>query len=65
MDFIDLEEGRRWADYSDEEPLPEIVFGVKMESAPVLKEEDGWQVVKKKDKKPPKKSEIRRPAWIR
>ena len=63
MAFVDLEQGRRWADYAQDEPLPEILFGIKVVSPPPEhKEEDGWQTVKKKQKK---KSEIRRPARIR
>jgi len=65
MAFVDIEKGRRWADYSPDEPLPEMLFGIKVVSPPPEhKEEDGWQTVKKKDR-PPKKGEIRRPAWVR
>ena len=56
-------QARRWADYSDDEPLPELLFGIEVvKPPPEHKEEDGWQTVKKKEKK---KTEIRRPAWIR
>ena len=67
MAFVDLEQGRRWADYSPDEALPEILFGIKVVSPPrEHKEEDGWQTVKKTSRPPPKKKgEIRRPAWVR
>ena len=36
-------ETRRWADYLDDEPLPQYVFGVKM-----WEDDDSWTKVSKK-----------------
>ena len=45
-------EKKMWADYEEDEPLPEVVFGVKMNSS--CKNEE-WTQVKKKNKTSNKK----------
>ena len=54
--FDDLELGRRWADYAEDEPLPQMLFGVKMLTIVIPDKKDdkepkpptdplGWQTV--------------------
>lgn len=60
MAFVELEKGRRWADYAHDEPLPEILFGKSMSPAvdaainTGLPEEvdDGFVLVKRKHRAP-------------
>jgi hypothetical protein len=52
--FVDLEIGRSWADYDENEPLPTLLFGITVVKlvvpdppiAPV--DLSGWQTVKSK-----------------
>jgi hypothetical protein len=74
--FVDLELGRRWADYAENEPLPEILFGIKI-LKPVIPEKKepkpptdllGWQTVGPKRNRivsfSREKNSPRRGAWI-
>jgi len=57
MPFVDLELGRKWADYDNNEPLPEILFGIRVEPNAQIQDQ-GWQSVKTKPRKKPLKIPI-------